>query len=841
MKLIEQFGQDLRYTVRGMRNNRLFTAMAVVSLALGIGANTAIYSFMEAILLRSLPVGDPHRLVVFNWRSKDFPPVAHSFSGNNHKEPDTGMISNTLPYPAFDVLRAGGMCSPVFAFTNGGRLNVQVGGRAELGTTQFVSGEFFRGLQLAPAAGRLLEESDDRTGALLAVMSHAFAVKIFGSAEKAPGQTIEINKRPVTVAGVAPPEFFGVNAAGAQDLYMPIHSMGMLQGSLNPNYNARFTDPNRFWVQMMGRLKPDVSITQAQAALAGGFHAMVDAAAKTPKEKADLPELLVVEGATGLDQLRYRYSKPLYLLMTLVGFILAIACANTANLLLARSTARRKEMAVRLSLGAGRSRVMRQMLTESVLLSLAGAALGLGIAAWGIELLTMLIGGGKTNFTLHAELNWNVLAATLALSIMTGVLFGLAPALQATRVDLAASLKQAGLAERRRRFGAGQVLAGAQIATSLLLLVAAGLFVRTLANLNAIQLGFNREHLLTFSLNARQAGYQGDTQARFYDTLRSKLAAIPGVRAVTASSMVLATGSLSNTGLNVPGAPQAAKGTTANIDVGASFFGTMEIPILLGRDIEERDHTSARKVAVVNEVFVKQFLGEGNPLGRRFGLGDSKATPDIEIVGVSKGVTHQSLKLEIPPVVYVPYGQNPASLFGLNFEVRSAGPPLAIAEAVRKVVRDMDSRIPVADIDTQARLIDGTTSQERTFAALGSGLAMLAVLIACVGLYGTMSYSVARRTAEIGVRMALGAQRARVVRMVLRDVVLVAGVGLAVGLPVAWGAARMVESFLFGVKAKDPAVLITAPVVLFLAAVAAGYGPAWRASRIDPWTALRSD
>jgi predicted permease len=830
---------DLRYALRGMRNNPLFTVMAALSLALGIGANTAIYSFMEAILLRSLPVGDPHRLVVFNWHSKDFPGVSHSFSGNNHKDPDTGMISNTLPYPAMDVLRAGGLCSSVFAFTSGSRANVQLGGHTEPASTQYVSGEYFRGLQLAPAAGRLLNEDDDRTAAPVTVLGHSFAQKMFGGVEKAPGQSVLINSVPFTVAGVAPPEFFGVNPAGIQDVYIPIHSAITLQGRPGSNFNARFTDPNRFWVQIMARLKPGVTFAQAQSALAGGFHAMMDDAAKTPKEKADLPALLVVDGATGLDQLRYRYSKPLYVLMTLVGFILAIACANIANLLLARSAARRREMAVRLSLGAARMRVIRQLLTESVLLAVAGAVLGVIFAGWGIDLLTTLIGSGKENFTLHAALNWNVLGVTLALSILTGLLFGLAPALQATRVDLAVSLKEAGLAERRRRFGAGQVLVSVQIAASLLLLVAAGLFVRTLTNLTAIELGFNREHLLTFGVNALQAGYKGADQARFYDKLRSRLASIPGVRNATAASMLLATGSVSKTLAYVPDAPPQTKNDVANMEVGAEYFATMQIPILLGRDIDERDQSSTQRVAVVNETFAKKYFGSANPLGRRFGLEEKVA--NIEIVGVSKAVKHQSLKQEVPPVIYLPYGQEVDNLFGMNFEVRAAGAPLALAESVRKLVREMDSRIPVANIDTQARVVDETISQERTFAALGGGFAVLAVLIACVGLYGTMAYCVARRTAEIGVRMALGAQRARVMWMVLRDVIVLVAVGLAVGVPVAWSAAHVVESFLFEVKAKDPVVLIVAPVLLFAAAVAAGYGPAWRASRIDPWRALRHE
>jgi len=546
-----------------------------------------------------------------------------------------------------------------------------------------------------------------------------------------------------------------------------------------------------------------------------------------------------MDGATGLDQLQYRYSKPLYVLMTLVGLILAIACANIASLLMARSAARRREIAVRLSVGAGRARIIRQLLTESVLLALAGAAVGVVIASWGIKLLTVLIGSGREGFTLHAELNWNVLAVTLAASVATGLLFGLAPALQATRVDLALSLKTAGLAERRRRFGAGQALVSLQIAVSLLLLVSAGLFVRTLSNLSSIDLGFNRERLLVFNVNARQAGYRDRAQARFYDELRARLAAIPGVRSVTAASMVLDTGSVSTTLAYVPGAAPRANNDVANLDVGPAFFSTLQIPILLGREIDERDQTAAQKVAVVNEAFAKKYFPGVNPLGQRFGLEDKKA--DIEIIGVSKSVRHQAVKLEIPPVAYLPYGQDLDGLFGLNFELRAAGEPLALAEAVRKVVREADSRIPVSGIDTQARMIGETMGQERTLAALGGAFAALAVLIACVGLYGTMAYSIARRTAEIGVRMALGAQRVRVLNMVLREVALVAALGVALGLPAAWLAARTVESFLFGVKAQDPLVMAAAPLLLLAAALAAGFAPARRASRVDPWKALREE
>jgi predicted permease len=843
-----QLAQDLRYASRTLAANPLFASMAVLSLALGIGANTAIYSFMEAILMRSLPVQNPESLVVFKWHSKGFPKVAHGFNGNNYTDPKTGMTSGNFPYPAFELMRADeSLCSSVFGFSRAGGLNLLIQGQADRVQGEFVTGAFFSGLGLPPAAGRLLDENDDRTVAAVVALSYAYAQKRFAEPAQAVGKQVTINSQPFTIVGVTPQGFYGVDPASRQDLYLPMHSNALLATDPKAKPNAKYTDGNSYWIEIMGRLRPGVSSAQLQARMAGVFQPFIESTAHTDKERADLPAFLAMPGAAGLERLRRRYSEPLYVLMTLVGLILAIACANIANLLLARATSRRREMAVRLSLGAGRARVIRQLLTESLLMATLGGVLGVFFAHWGIGLLTFLIAGDNPDMSVQASLNWNVLAVTLALSLLTGILFGLVPALQATRVDLVSALKQTragdpGLRLRRSwlRVNASQALVTGQIAVSLLLLVAAGLFLRTLSNLDAVQLGFNREHLLLFSVNAKQAGYRDAELVRFYENLRAQFQAIPGIRGVSLSNYALASGSLWKTDVTVPGAADAAPTGTAIMWVGPSFLATMQIPILLGRDLTDRDQSGAAKVAVVNDLFAKKYFGGGNPLGRHIAVG-SKSAPDVEIVGVAKATRHQSLKNDIEPVVYLAYGADPADLGGMNYEVRAAGDPLALVATVRRLAQAADSRIPLSDVHTQAELIDQTIGQERTFATLCTWFALLAVSIACVGLYGTMAYAVARRTNEIGVRMALGARRGRLVWMVLREVLALSAAGLAIGLPVAYALAHVVESYLFGMKARDPLVLVAAPLVLIVAAVAAGYGPALRASRIDPWTALRNE
>jgi macrolide transport system ATP-binding/permease protein len=543
----EQLWQDLRYAFRTLKGNRLFTALAVLSLALGIGANTAIYSFMDAILLRALPVADPESLVVLNWHAKPYQRrgfVMHGMSGSTFDDPKLGVTSGIFPYPAFELFEKNNpVFSTVIAYHRSRALNVTVKGQADLASGEYVSGDYFRGLGVPPAAGRLIGPTDDRVGApSVAMVSFAFSQRRFGGPANAAGQSILINNLPFVVAGVTPPGFFGVDPAAAPDVYLPMHSDLVVSGGDQfGSRGAEYLDQNYYWIQVMGRLRPGVNRTQAEATLAPGFHQWVESTAHTDVERANLPELKVDPGAAGLDSLRRRYSKPLYVLMTMVALILAIACANAANLLLARAAARRREIALRLSVGAGRFRVVRQLLTESVLLASLGGALGVLFAIWGIRFLTLLLGNGKANFTLHAELNWHVLAVAILLSLLTGVLFGLAPAMQSTRVDVVSAMKEtrAGELGRRhsgRRVSLSEVLVVGQIALSLLMLVAAGLFVRTLANLQSIDLGFNRENVLLFDLNARQAGYEATQTAAFYGDLLKKFQAIPGVGDATLSN-----------------------------------------------------------------------------------------------------------------------------------------------------------------------------------------------------------------------------------------------------------------------------------------------------------------
>lgn len=863
--LIEQFGQDLRYAFRTMAANRLFALLAIASLGLGIGANAAIYSFMDAILLRSLPVRDPQSLVVLNWRAKwgTGPDVMHSMSGNTWGDSKSGEMSGIFPYPAFELFRkSDSVFSSVFAhfqFWQSRRLNVAIRGQADIASGWSVSGDYFRGLGVAPAAGRLILPDDDRPGAsAVVVASYGFSQRHFGEAGNAAGQQVLIDNVPFTVVGVAPPEFFGVDPGGAPELYFPMHANELLGAGKQFGFKPdTYLDRNYYWTQIMGRLRPGVSLAEAQARLAPEFRQWVASTASNDGEKANLPELVLREGAGGLDSLRRRYSKPLYVLLTLVGLILALACANVANLLLARAAARGREIALRLSVGASRARVLRQLLTESVLLSSLGGILGVFFALWGIRFLTLLLASGRANFTLRADLNWHVLGVAAALSLVTGVLFGLAPALQAIRVDVMPALKglrrsSAGIQPFFRRVSLSQMLVAGQIAITLVLLFAAGLFVRTLSNLESIDVGFNRENVLLFQIDARKAGHKDPEISSFYGELRKRFGAIPGVREASLSE-----DSLIDAGTGLPLGVSGEPPNPANriLSVGPEFFRTMQIPILEGRDIEERDRSGSPAVAVVNEAFVKANFGGRNPLGQHLIMWKAggellskqvldpgnKLARDMEIVGVCRNASYGSLTRATPPVAYLPYDQGYPELEHMVYALRTSGDPLRYVNTVREILRQADARIPISEVRTQAAEIDQTLSQEITFAGLCSGFATLALVIACVGLYGTISYSVAQRTSEIGIRMALGAQRGKVLQMILHEVLRLAGAGLAIGGGTALAASRFVESLLWGIKHNDPRSLVLAVVTLLGAALLAGYLPAHKASRIDPMGALRHE
>ncbi len=841
-RFLSELGQDVRYGFRTMTANKAFSALAVLLLALGIGANTAIYSFMESILLRSLPVADPESLVVLNWHSrppqegsKEWVHVIHGVQGILWPGDKGAMVSGMFPYGAFETLREENpVFSTLFGYFNGLHHNLAVRGQAASAATEYVTGEYFRGLAVSPAAGRLIVSEDDRPGAApVAVISFATSQNRFGGAPNAIGQSILVDNIPFTVIGVAPPEFFGVDPAVAPDLYLPLHTNVLLDCV---RADRMYSDGNFYWIEMMGRLRPGVSMAQAQAALAPRFHQWVATTARTDGERAKLPVLILNPGAEGLGSLRRQYAKPLYVLLAMVGLILAITCANIANLLLARAAARRREMAIRLSLGAGRFRIVRQLLTESVMLASLGGAFGVLFAIWGVRSLTFLLSRGQENFTLHAELNWHVLGVTAALSVVCGLLFGLVPAIQATRPDVMPALKNGRGGGPRRR--AQHVLVVAQIAISFLILVAAGLFVRTLNRLHSVQLGYARENILLFSLNARQAGHHDPEITTFYTDLRRRFESIPGVTSATLSHSSII--NADRAGETYRGTMKIGAITIAGASVmvaGPRFLTTMQIPILAGREIDDRDLPGSTPVAVISERLARTYFGNENPVGRRITFQDEKR--DLEIVGVSANLRYGGLKEKSPMTVFAAASQ--FSPDRVTYALRTVGDPLGYVRSVHEIVGEADSRIPVTNVVTQAAEIDRTISHEVMFAKLCTEFAVLALLIACVGLYGTMSYNVARQIGEIGIRMALGAQRGAVVWMVLRRALILAAVGLAISVPAALIGARLVKSFLFETQPNDPGTVALAVVILLSAAILAGYVPARRASRIDPLAALRHD
>ena len=843
---LEQLAQDLRYAFRAMKANPLFTATAVLSLALGIGANTTIYSFMDAIMMRALPVANPEQLVVAEWHSPRRSAVVKSINGTASSYGKGGTVSPNFPFNAYQSVRAEkDALSTLFAYTYAQTYNVIVSGRAESTTGEFVSGNYFSGLGVPPAAGRLLDDTDDRSGApATLVLSYSYWQSRFHGDPSVAGQSILVNNLPFTVAGVTAPGFFGVDPQQNPAFYVPIHALPALASKPADEERGRFLDDHFYWIEMMGRLRPGVKIEHAQAVLAARFHAFAAGTAANAADAEVLPELTLSEAGSGLDSLRRQYSKPLYVLMTMVALILAIACANLANLLLARAAARRREIAVRLSLGASRARVVRQMLTESVLLSVIGGVLGLGVGFAGIRFITWLMANGRDQFTLRAELNWPVLAFTFGLSVAAGMLFGLAPAVQSTKVDFTPALKenrvQGCSPGRKFRPRLTHTLIVLQISVSLLLVIGAGLFVRTLSNLESIDLGFNRENVLLVNLNGRQAGYREAALARFYQGLLDRFREIPGVRSASASTFPLVAHYINDSSVVIPGrTAQPGDPHTEMAYVEPAFLETMQIPVLLGRGFQQGD-LAQPQVVVVNQRFASAYFGSANPLGRQFSL-SNPSNPLLEIVGVARNAHYNSLQEAEQAVIYIPYTQNLTRLSGLFFELRTAGPPLSAATAVRRIVHDASSSVSISEITTQAQRIDQTISQQRTFANLGTCFALLALLIACVGLYGAMAYTVARRTGEIGIRMALGAQRRGVIWMVLREVLAIAAAGLIVGYTAARFTTHFVESFLYGLKPNDPLAIAAAIAILLTAALAAGYLPAWRASRIDPAVALRNE
>jgi predicted permease len=845
---IERLGQDLRYAVRSMRHHVGFTLLVVLSLGLGIGANTAVFSFMESILLRSLPVPDPEALVIMKWRGKGYS-LAQGMSwstGGSTRDAATGTVSSIFPYAALRVFQdSPDVLSSTFGYFVVERLSVTSRDATDSIKGQYVSGNFFQGMGIAPAAGRLIHPGDDVAGvAPAAVISERFERRRFGSVGAAVGQTIRINDKPVLIVGVAPAAFFGAEPGSTPDVFLPLQALTIVE---SPGWASAFTG-RFFWLEIMARLKPGVEFAQAQQALAPRFRRFAESLATSEVQRQDLPALQVQSGAAGLDSLRREYAQPIYVLMAMVAVILLIACSNIANLLLTRAAARRREIAIRLSIGAGRARVIRQLLTESLLLASFGGTLGVLLAWWGIDMMTGLLAGSRDNFTLHAAINWRVLGATAALSVSTGLAFGLVPALQATRVEILPALKDIRAAQpaTSSRLGIGPLLIATQIALSVFLLVGAGLFGRTLTKLHAIEIGFNRDHVLLFTVRPSTVGYRGPELTRVFEDLRVRLGALPGVidASLSIRPMPMGGGTMAQfavDGLTPPAQGDGSPARTSAVlaSVGPGFFKTLQMPILSGRDLTPTDAAGAPRVIVVNHAFARMF-GVDSPaslIGRTAVLQNDR----FQIVGVADDALAFALKEERRPIAYFSYLQAAAPPGAMTYNLRTAVEPLALASAVRELVRQVDTRLAIHELKTQAAHIDQAISREITLARLGSWLAGLALIIACVGLYGTVAFNVARRTNEIGIRMALGAPGARIVRMVMGEVLLLTLAGLIVGLGLSVIGSRYVKTLLYGIEPHDPVTLVLAVAVLLTCGLGAAFAPARRAARIDPIKAVRQE
>ena len=942
----DQLRQDVRYGLRMLAKSPGFAAVAILTLALGIGANTAIFSLIDAVMLRSLPVEDPSQLVLLQWSARNSPNV-HGYQSAGDCANDMRLGAKnpggcSFSEPVFREMAQANIFSAMAAFANTGRLDLTGNGSPSVINGQLVSGDFFRTMGLKAATGRLLDATDDKPAAApVAVLNYGYWQSAFGGSRDVVGRTIELNNVPFTIIGVAEQRFTGITPGSDYDVWLPLSDAQRITDTMR--WRDRQTDVSYWWLTLIGRLKPGTQLAQAQAPASGLFrnemlHGAVplfhsgeaagarrplpgvptggngakvmsavpqrapgsspvqiqgqavgapmpqsagnravmmaapagaspagglrgpDAAngPKTLSTAADNPEITLVPAQSGLTGTRKRYSNPLYVLMLAVGIILLIACANVAGLMLARAAARQKEMAVRLALGAGRARIVRQLFTESIMLSVLGGALGILFAYWGAHAIVSFVSSNQSRplgFATGVDLR--VLGFTVAVSLLTGILFGIAPAFRGARVDLTPALKEVeGSSARAGRaggkwFSIGNALVVAQVALAIVVLVGAGLLVRTLANLRSVDVGFDSHNILIFGIDPTLIGYKGPQADSLYRDLQGRLSETPGVKSASYSMMPLLSNGLMITSFHWPGTPQDQDSEADTLGVGPNFFETMRIPFLTGREFGASDFklaasnagdtpTSAPTPVIVNQAFVEKYVGKENPLGKRFGesAGDANgpASAGFEIVGVVRDAKYNDLRREIHAMMYTPQQFGEAS-----FELRTAADPQAILPAIREVVSQVNTNLPLFDVKTESEQIDRLLFQERLVARLSGFFALLALVLACVGLYGLLSYEVSRGTREIGIRMALGAQQGGVLKLVLRQGIVLAVVGAALGIGVALSVTQYLTSMLYDVHANDPLTMTAVAVLLVLVALAACYVPARRAMRVDPMVALRHE
>jgi predicted permease len=827
---------NITFALRTLFKTPFVTVVAIVSLALGIGANAAIFSLFNQILLQPLPVPEPARLV--NLAAPG--PKPGSSNCNQAGDCDT-----VFSYPMFrDLETVQTPFTGIAAHVNFGA-NLSARGQTQNGQGMLVSGSYFPVLGLTPAIGRLLTPEDDRVvgESHVIVLSYAYWQSRFALDPAVVNQTLIVNGQTMTIVGVAPKGFEGTTLGVKPQVFAPITMRGFSQPS------KTFDNRRNYWAYLFARLKPGVSIEQARTAMSTPYHTIVNDV-EAPLQKGMSPQtmarfqakpILLEDGRRGQSQVTQNAKVPLLLLLGVTGFVLLIACANIANLLLARGASRAGEMAVRLSIGAGRGQLVRQLLGESCLLALFGGAGGLLVAQWTLNAIATLLPAEAVD-TITLRIDPQVMLFSGALALGTGVLFGLFPALHSTRPDLISSLKgqsgQPSGARSAARFRT--VLATAQIGLSMLLLVSAGLFTRSLANVSRVDLGLNADNIITFAISPSLNGYTPERSRQLFERVEDEIGALPGVVAVTSSSVPLLAGSNWGNEVAVEGfkaGPDTDSGSRFN-ETGPGYFATLGIPVLSGRDFTRRDGATTAKVAIVNEAFAKKFNLGRDVVGKRMSR-DGRDTPlNIEIIGLVKNAKYSDVKKEIPPLFFKPYRQD-ETIGSINFYVRTGGDPVTVLSSVPKAIARLDPNLPVENLQTLPDQVRRNVFLDRFISVLSASFACLATLLAAVGLYGVLAYTVSQRTREIGLRMALGAAPSRVRRMVLQQVGMMVLVGGVFGLVGAIGLGRFAQSLLFELQGSDPMILAGAAVALSVVALAAGFIPAHRASQVDPMSALR--
>jgi predicted permease len=829
--------QDIRYAVRRLRQSPGFTAAAVVSLALGIGANTAIFTLLDQLLLRNLPVPHPEQIVRLAWQGQN--------NGVN-------IGRDTLSYPAYRDFRDRNQVFSGVLFRFRVPLSVAYPGQTELVDGELVSGNYFDLLGKSAAVGRVFSPQDDRVpgGHPLAVLSYKYWDSRLHHDPAILGRSISVDGLPLTIIGVAEKGFEGVELGYLPRIWIPVAMKAqMTQGYFSEFFNLE--NRRAFWLQVFGRLRPGVTPQQAQASLQPMFHSMLEmelrskgfeGATAIAKQQFLKGHIQVEPASRGPSNLRDDYDDPLRILMAIVALVLIIACANVANLLLERAAGRRREIAVRLALGAKTVHVVRQSLVESLLLALLGGAAGLLLAAWTDAALISFLTLGDEPIGLLTTPDLRILAFTLAVCVSTGLLFGLAPVFLAQRVDVAASLK-----ETARSVAGGQgwfrrALVVAQVALSAVLLIGAGQFLRTLVNLRTLDLGLQTQNVLQFSVNPSLNGYGKEKSRQIYRALLDRVRTVPGVESASAAAIGMLSDDWWDTDVTVDGGAKSPDAQAPNFNlVSAGYLSTLRIPLLAGREFSAADAASKQKVAIVNQLFAKQYFAGGNPIGHRLGLGsDPGVKTDIEIIGVMKDAKYNDVRSEIRSQVFLDDDQN-EDIQQATIYVKTKLDPGQMNSVLRRAVQQLDPNLPVFGLRTLRQQADLTLIREQMVASLAAAFGFLATVLAAVGVYALIAYSVTRRTREIGIRIALGAGTQTVVWLVMREVLALVVTGACVALPLVWALSRFVASQLYGVSNHDAFSIIAATVFLSAVAALAGYWPARRALGINPIAALRSE